>query len=91
MLLNCDYKIATTGESICIKTVLPKLTLNDKTSVLKNIFIREYIRSIDSIIKNTAAEDIPVLLLSHDFEKAFDALEWSFHTKLLNTLVLDQL
>ena len=41
------------------------------------------IRAIDSIIKYTAAKDIPGPLLFLDFEKAFDTLEWSFLYKTL--------
>ena len=83
MLLNCDYKIATKAIANCMKTVLPELISNDQTGFIKDRFIGENIRTIDNIIKYTAAKDIPGLLLFLDFEKAFDTLEWSFLYKTL--------
>ena len=69
-LLNCNYKIATKA-------------IDDQTGFIKNKFIGENIRLIDSVIKYTAAKGIPGLLLFLDFEKAFDTLEWSFIHKTL--------
>ena len=65
------------------KQVLPNLIDNDQTGFLKGRFIGENIRLIDSIIKYTAAKNIPGLLLFLDFEKAFDTVEWSFLHKTL--------
>ena len=62
MLLNCDYKIATKAISNRIKTVLPKLISNDQTDFIKDRLKGENICAIDSIIKYTAAKDIPGLL-----------------------------
>ena len=67
-LLNCDYKIATKAISNHIKTVLPKLISNDQTGFIKDRFIGENICALDSIIKYTAAKDIPGLLFFLDFE-----------------------
>ena len=50
---------------------------------LKNRFIGENIRLLDSIINYTDTEQIPGLLLFVDFEKAFDSVEWSFIGKTL--------
>ena len=80
-LLNCDYKIATKCIASRIKKVLPKLINNDQTGFMKNRFIGENIRLIDSIINYTNAEQIEGLLLFIDFEKAFDSIEWSFIEK----------
>ena len=77
-LLNCDYKIAAKTIANRFKQVLPNLIDNDQTGFLKGRFIGENIRLIDSIIKYTAAKNIPGLLLFLDFEKAFDTVEWSF-------------
>ena len=80
-LLNCDYKIATK----CIGAeVLPRLIDNDQTCFLKNRFIEESIRLVDSVINYANIEQIPGLLLFIDLEKAFDSLEWSFIEKTLN-------
>ena len=83
-LLNCDYKIAAKSIANRMKKILPKIINNDQTGFLKDRFIGENIRLIDSIInKNyyTNTEQIPGLLLFIDFEKAFDTIEWSFIEK----------
>ena len=77
-LLNCDYKIATKAIPSRIKTLLPNLISDDQTGFIKDRFIGENIRLIDSVMKFTASKNIPGLLLFLDFEKAFDTLEWAF-------------
>ena len=82
-LLNCDYKIATKAIASRIKTLLPNLISDDQTGFVKDRFIGENIRLIDSVMKFTASRNIPGLLLFLDFEKAFDTLEWAFIHKTL--------
>ena len=82
-LLNCDYKIAAKSIANRMKKILPKIINNDQTGFLKDRFIGENIRLIDSIINYTNLEQIPGLLLFIDFEKAFDSIEWSFIEKTL--------
>ena len=82
-LLNSDYKIAAKAIANRFQQVLPNLIDNDQTGFLKGILIGENIRLIDSIIKYTAAKNIPGLLLFLDFEKAFDTVEWSYLHKTL--------
>ena len=77
-LLNCDYKIAAKAIANRLKQVLPKLIDNDQTGFVKGRSIAENIRLIDGIIKYTAENNIPGLLLFLDFEKAFDTVEWPF-------------
>ena len=83
-LLHCDYKIASKCIANRIQNFLPRLTDNDQTGFLKNRFIGENIRLVDSVISYVNIEQIPGLLLFIDFEKAFDCLEWSFIEKTLN-------
>ena len=82
-LLNTDYKIAAKSIASRIKRFLPKLIDSDQTGFIKERFIGENIRLIDSLITYTASKNIPGLLLFLDFEKAFDTLEWSFMKKTL--------
>ena len=82
-LLNCDYKIAAKSIANRIKKFLPNIINNDQTGFLKNRFIGENIRLIESIINHTNMERIQGLLLFVDFEKAFDSIEWSFIEKTL--------
>jgi len=82
-LLNCDYKIAAKPIANRTKKILPKIINNDQTGFLKDRFIRENIRLIDSIINYTNTKQIPGLLLFIDFEKASSTIEWSFIEKTL--------
>ena len=61
-LLSCDYKIATKAIASRIKMVLPKLVSNDQTGFIRDRFIGENIRLIDSVIKYTKAKNMPGLL-----------------------------
>lgn len=74
-LLNCDYKTAAKSIANRMKKTLPKIINNDQTGFLKNRFIGENIRFINSIIDFTNVKQIPGLLLFIDFEKAFDSIE----------------
>ena len=81
-LLNSDYKIATKAIANRIKTFLPKLVSYDQTGFIRDRFIGENIRLIDSVIKYTKAKKMSGLLLFLDsVEKAFDTLEWPFICK----------
>ena len=71
-LLNRDYKIASKCIASRIQKFLSRLIDNDQTKFLKNRFIGENIRLVDSVINY--ANTIPGLLLFIDFEKAFDSL-----------------
>ena len=62
---------------------LPNIISNAQTGFLKNRFIGENIRLIESIINHKNMEQILGLLLFVDFEKAFDSIEWSFIEKTL--------
>ena len=83
-LLNRDYKIASKCIASRIQKFLSRLIDNDQTGFLKNKFIGENIRLVDSVINYANIKQIPGLLLFIDFEKAFDSLEWSFIEKTLN-------
>ena len=80
-LLKCDYKIGTKAIASCIKMFLPKLVFSDQTGFIRDRFIGENIRLVDSIIKYTKAKNMPGVLLFLDFETAFDTLEWPFICK----------
>ncbi len=75
-LLNCDYKIVAKLLALRLKDKLLKLIHSDQTGFLKNRFIGENIRKILDLIEYTEEEDIPALLISIDFEKCFDRVEW---------------
>ncbi len=76
-LLNTDYKILSKVLAIRLKLCLDKLVNKDQTGFMKNRFIGENIRKILDVIDFTEMENIPAILISIDFEKCFDRIEWS--------------
>jgi len=80
-LLNSHCKIATKAIASRIKMFLGKLVSDDQTGFIRDRFIGENIRLMDSVIKYSKAKNMPGLLLFLNFEKAFDTLEWPFIRK----------
>ena len=82
-LLNIDYKILTKILANRILKSLPSLIDDDQTGYLKGRYIGSNIRIIEDIIIYTRKNNISGILLSIDFEKAFDSIRWSFIDKCL--------
>ncbi len=76
-LLNCDYKILAKALANRLKLQLENLINRDQSGFLRGRFIGENIRLILDTLEFTEEEDIPALLISLDYEKCFDRLEWS--------------
>ena len=51
---------------------------DDQTAYVKNHFIGESIRLIDDVLEYADNNDIPGILFSADFEKAFDSIDRYF-------------
>ena len=83
-LLNVNCKIATKAIARRIEPLLPNLVHTDQTGFIKGRYIGENIRLIIDIMEHTKSESIPGILVSLDFRKAFDSLEWSFMMKALD-------
>ncbi len=75
-MLNVDYKIVAKALAVRLKQHLKKLIHPDQTGFLQGRFIGENIRKILDLIEYTEQENIPALLISVDFEKCFDRIEW---------------
>ena len=82
-LLNVTYKIASTCIANRIKTVLPKLISEDQTGFISGRYIGDNLRLIYDLIHYLDEERLPGLLITLDFEKAFDSINWSFLNKVL--------
>ena len=82
-LLNNIYKIASSCIAKRIKNVLPKLIHDDQKGFLKGRYIGENIRLMYDAIFYSELNNTPGLLLTIDFEKAFDSVAWSFIDKTL--------
>ena len=77
-LLNCDYKIAAKVIAQRIRILLPKIIASEQTGFIKNRYIGENIRTIIDLIDYTEENEIPGIIFSIDFEKAFDSIDWKY-------------
>lgn len=82
-LLNQDYKLVAKALAFRIKNILPSVIHPDQTGFVKNRFIGENINRIFNIMDYVEKEDIAAIIMSIDYEKAFDFLEWDFIQKAL--------
>ena len=76
-LLNVDYKIASKVIAKRMEPVLSNLIHPDQTGFIKERYIGENIRLISDIMEQTKKDEGTGILVSLDFRKAFDTLEWS--------------
>lgn len=82
-LLNVVYKLASSVIANRIKTVLRSLIHQDQTGFVSGRFIGENVKLIYDILFETKNQELPGLILSVDFEKAFDTVSWQFIEKVL--------
>jgi len=82
-LLNQDYKLIAKVLSFRLKNILPTIINADQTGFVKNRYIGENITRIFNIMDYVEEEDISAIIMSIDYEKAFDSLEWDFIAKTL--------
>ena len=73
-LLNAIYKLASSVIANRIKTQLSSLIHEDQKGFTAGRYIGENIRLIYDVLFETKKQDIPGMILSVDFEKAFDTV-----------------
>lgn len=83
-LLNVSYKIASACLARRIQQALPGIIHESQKGFMKGRYIGEGIRCFYDVMKYTEQMKIPGLVLSVDFEKAFDSVSWSFLEKCLH-------
>lgn len=83
-LLNVIYKLASSVLASRIKTSLDKIIHEDQKGFLPGRFLGENIRLIYDILFETKQQEIPGLILSVDFQQAFDTISWKFIQKTLD-------
>jgi hypothetical protein len=66
-----------------MKTVLADLINDDQTGFIPGRYIGDNLRCIYDIIHYLNTHNKPGLLISIDFEKAFDSIDWSFMENVL--------
>ena len=84
-LLNVDYEVAAKVIAKRIEPLLSNLLHTDQSGFIKGRYIGQKIRLIIDIMEHTKSQNIPGILISLDFQKAFESIEWSFTMKTLDT------
>ena len=67
-----------------IKAVPNSLIHEDQNGFISGRFIGENVKLIYDILFETKSQNLPGLILSVDFEKAFDTVSWKFIEKVLD-------
>ena len=84
-LLPVIYKIMSSCIANRLKTCLPKLIGPDQKGFMQGRYIGENIRLLYDLMFYTENNQIPGLLLSIDFEKAFDSVHHKFIMQVLSS------
>ena len=82
-LLNVDFKIISAAISTRLQSVIQKLIDPCQTAYIKGRYIGKNTRLVFDIINNLLTNDGSGLIMSADFEAAFDSLSWCFVSKVL--------
>ncbi len=88
-LLNCDYKVIAKVMAMQLQKVLPFIIIENHTGYIKGRFIGQNIRIIEDVVYFTEAENLPGIILTIDFEKEFDSINWNFINNVLGLFNLD--
>ena len=81
--MNVIYKLASAVIANRFKEVLSNLIHENQKGFIAGRFLGENVRLIYDVLFETKKQNIPGLLLSVDFEKAFDTVSWSFIMEVL--------
>ena len=84
-LLNVDYKIMSKCIAERIKKVLVKLIDETQTGFIKGRNISDGMRAILDVVEETVISNREGMLITIDFQKAFDSLSWDYLFKSLHT------
>jgi hypothetical protein len=82
-LLNVVYKIGSACIASRIKSILPQLIHEDQTGFVPGRYIVDSLITLCDIIQYLEEKRLPGLLVSIDFEKAFDTVSWIYMNKVL--------
>ena len=77
-LIKVDVKIASKALALRVRSVTHELVHSDQTAYVKDRYIGEPIRIVDDILEYTECNQVPGILFSADFEKAFDSIDHTF-------------
>ena len=79
-MLNVDYKILFKPLALRMKTVMPSIINEDQTGFMQQRRISTNIHKVFEVIQYTQKHDKPGLIMSIDFEKCFDCMEYNVIT-----------
>ena len=82
-LINVDTKIASKSLAKHLEPILPDLIHYNQNANIKGRSIFDAVRTIDDVIDYTKRADIAGILITIDFEKAFDSLNHKYLLKVL--------
>ena len=74
-LINVDTKITSKALAVGMEDVLTSIVHCDRAAYVKGRYISKSIRLITDLLQYTKENGITGILLSVDFEKAFDSIE----------------
>ena len=83
-LLNCDGKIYAKMLTIRLEKVLPYLIHADQSGFLKNRSISDNLMDLLSVMDYAEQRQLEILIISFDFEKAFDKVNWEYLDNVLS-------
>ena len=75
-ILNVDYRLYSAILCHCLKSVIKKIVHKDQTGFIKDRFIANNIRHTLDIIQITQQKKIQGAILSINFNKCYDWIEW---------------
>ncbi len=75
---------------IRLQNVLPYIINEDQTGYIKGRFVGQNIRIIEDVVYFTETENLPGIILTIDFEKDFDSINWNVIDTALDYLILGQ-
>ena len=84
-LLNVDYKIGSKALASRLEKVLAEIIHENQCAYVKGRTIFDAVRSISDVMEYTKLYNIPGLMTTFDFKKAFDSISWQFLTEALRS------
>lgn len=77
-LLNLNCKILTKILATCLQLVLPSIIHPNQVGFMKNRTSADNVRLLLHLMWLSQSQNVPIIAISLDAEKAFDRVEWQF-------------
>ena len=77
-LLNVNLKVGSKAITARVSEVLPVIISEEQAAFVKDRYIGDAVRTVADVIQFTKFSNIPGILLSIDFEKAYDSVDHVF-------------